>query len=101
MKKPLLLELLRYAVLVSVFASAHLGADTVETKDGSKLIGKITKIEDGVIQLDTTYAGTLKIKQDNVAGFSTDAPLNVAFKGGNTLVGKVDNTQTGLQVSLA
>jgi len=66
-----------------------LGADTVETTDGSKMQGKILKVDSGVIEIDTPYAGILKIKQASVASFTTDAPVSVRFSDGNTVIGKV------------
>ena len=44
-------------------AAASAFADTVETKNGSKLVGTITKIDGGDVYLKTDYAGDLVIKQ--------------------------------------
>lgn len=64
-------------------------ADMVETTDGSRVQGKILKVDSGSIEIETPFAGVLKIKQSAVATFSTDAPVNVRFSDGNTVVGTV------------
>lgn len=69
--------------LTSVFA------DSVETKNGARLVGKITEITDDVIKLDTDYAGTLEIQKRKVAGFSTEEPVVVRLASGTTVSGKV------------
>ncbi len=48
--------------MMAVSASV-LVADTVETRDGARLVGKITGITDKKITLDTTYAGALEINR--------------------------------------
>ena len=49
-----------------------LRADVVELSDGSRLIGKVTKIDGGTVFLTTTYAGDLKIDQKLVTALSTE-----------------------------
>lgn len=73
----------------ALFAAGTLAADTVRTKDGSTLNGKILKVDGGVIEIETAYAGVLKVSQASVASFSTDAPVTVRFKDGNTVIGTV------------
>ena len=67
-------------------------ADTVETTNGARLVGFIIKIESGLIHLETSYAGTLQIKQIEVVGFSTENPVFVRFSSGNTMSGVVEMT---------
>ncbi len=50
-------------------------ADFVITNDGSKLTGKITLIDKGIIHLETSYAGILEIKQEETVSFQTDTPV--------------------------
>ena len=49
-----------------------LQADVVETKNGARIVGQVTKIEDGKIFVTTDYAGDLVIKQSEVVGMSAD-----------------------------
>ena len=57
-------------------------ADILRTIDGTELTGTVTLIDKGVIHSDTTYAGSLQIKQDQVASFESDAPRMVRRKSG-------------------
>lgn len=84
---------------IATFAiTSNLIADSVTTLDGSKLIGQIVKIEDGVIELETSYAGLIKIKQTNTSAISTDSPIFVEFDGGNTLYGTVNTAGSQVEV---
>jgi hypothetical protein len=76
-------------------------ADTGTLKDGSVVHGKILKITDGTIALSTGFAGDLTIKQDQVASFETDEPVFVKTKDNSTVLGKVDQKESGLIVASA
>jgi hypothetical protein len=76
-------------------------ADTVTLKDGSVVHGKILKIADGTIALSTGFAGDLAIKQDQVASFETDEPVFVKTSDNSTVLGKVDQRESGLIVASA
>ena len=52
-------------------------ADLVETKNGSRLTGTVTKVDAGAITLVTDYAGTLSIKQSEVVRFETEKAADV------------------------
>lgn len=64
-------------------------ADIVRTTDGAQLIGTITLIDKGTIHLDTAYAGVLKISQDQVASFESDAPRVVRLNSGTVMSGPI------------
>ncbi|MGJ8641295.1 MAG: DUF481 domain-containing protein [Opitutaceae bacterium] len=70
-------------------------ADTVVTTDGARLTGTVTSINAGVIHLKTSYAGTLKIKQDQVTSFETDEPVFVRLASGSTMSGPVKSAGSG------
>lgn len=79
------------ASLVTLFANA----DTVTTKDGSTLNGTITLIDKGEIHIDTTYAGKLTLRQDEVATFETETPVVVRLESGTTMLGPVTASSDG------
>jgi len=54
-----------------------LAADTVRLENGDQLTGKVVKIHDGVVSLETAYAGVISITQANIAGMALDAPANI------------------------
>jgi len=70
-------------------------ADLVRTKDGAQLMGTITLIDKGIIHLDTPYAGTLQIKQDQVASFESDEPRVLRLQSGTVMAGPVKGSEDG------
>lgn len=76
-------------LIASLLAATLALADVVETKNGSRLIGKVTKIADGKITLSTTYAGELAISQGEVAAITTEEPVAVRLSSGNRIDGKL------------
>lgn len=77
-------------IIVSVALSATLlPADVVETKNGARIVGKVTKIEGGSVFVTTDYAGDLTIKQSEVTGITTEAPVFVRLTSGTVLQGRV------------
>ncbi|HEY5551679.1 MAG TPA: DUF481 domain-containing protein [Opitutaceae bacterium] len=83
---------------LALLAAGTLTADTVQTKDGSVLNGKILKVDGGIIEIETAYAGVLKVNQASVASFTTDAPVTVRFKDGNTVIGTVAGSAGTIRV---
>jgi putative salt-induced outer membrane protein YdiY len=75
-------------------------ADLIITKDGSQLSGTITLIDRGVVHLDTAYAGSLKIKQDQIESFETDEPVVVRLESGTVMAGRVESS-TGETLRIA
>lgn len=87
------------ALTGATFASAFLLADTVETADGSRIQGKILKIDGGVIEIETSFAGVIKVAQANATSVATTEAVYLRVKGGNTVQGTV-STAAG-EVSVA
>jgi len=84
----------RLALGATFLAALRLSADTVETANGAKMVGKIKKIHGGVITLETDYAGELSIKQALVTKITTDHPVAVRFADGTGLIGVVSAPMT-------
>jgi hypothetical protein len=79
--------LARLSLCAALFCAVRLSADVVETANGARLVGKITKIHGGVVTLDTDYAGELSVKQVLVTKITTDHPVSVRFADGSGIVG--------------
>ena len=96
------MQTLRSIFLLCASAALALGvarADVVQTKSGARLVGTITKIDGGVIFLKTDYAGDLTIKQSEVTGLSTDAPVVVRLASGTKLEGKVTTDNGAMKIT--
>lgn len=83
------------AGIVAVCAVAQLSADIVETKSGSRIVGKIVKIEGGAVVVNTDFAGDIQVKQSEVVSLNTDEPLNVRIDGGVVVYGTISSPGTG------
>ena len=81
--------------LLPLFICSAAVADRVRTVDGAELTGTITLIDAGVIHLETSYAGTLKIKQDQVASFESDEPRVVRLASGTVMAGPISSDGEG------
>lgn len=81
-------------------AASTAAADTVEIKNGARIVGKITRIDSGAITVDTDFAGTLTVKQSEVASFTTDAPIAIRLASGTRFDGRVSAGSGGaLQIA--
>lgn len=83
-----------FALVSLLFAPIGL-ADEVITTDGATLVGTITLIDKGSIHLDTSYAGTLKISQEQVASFSTEEARVVRLQSGTVMAGPIESSENG------
>jgi len=58
-------------------AGVHAQADEVMLKNGDRITGRVLRKADGILSVDTGYAGKLEIKWDEVSGLTTDEPVKV------------------------
>jgi hypothetical protein len=77
------------AFLAGAALPAVLWADMIGTKNGSKLSGKIVRIDGTHVVLGTDFAGEIKIRQSEVESITTDEPLNVRLASGTVLEGAI------------
>jgi putative salt-induced outer membrane protein YdiY len=98
----MLRNLLSRLLIVLAWAAAssvQIRADVIETKDGAKIVGRVTKIDGGSVYVDTTYAGSLIIRQTEVVGIQIASPAGVRLGGntpGSASVGGAISTQNGV-----
>jgi hypothetical protein len=88
-------------LMFGAVTAGQLSADVVETKNGTRVVGKITKIDGGTISIETDFAGTISVKQSEVTGFSTDGPVAVRLASGTRIDGKVSATNGTAQIAAA
>jgi len=75
--------------MLAAFAASWASADVVETRNGARLVGTVTKIDGSTVVLSTDYAGEIKIKQSEVVSLTTDSPLFVRLAAGTVIEGRV------------
>lgn len=88
------MKLFKYFVSLCAVA-AVLCADTVETKDGSKIVGTVKAINAGDITMDTAYAGTLTIKVAEIISIRTERQMNIRLADGTVARGTLDGALSG------
>lgn len=85
-------------LLATLFFPTALLADRIELADGSVVQGKLVSIEGGKLKVQTKFAGTISITQDQVVSMATDEPVNVNLADGTTALGRVSGVAGGLRV---
>lgn len=73
---------------LTLFASLLL-ADTVTLDNGDHISGKVMKTDGKALVIMTVYAGEVKINLSAITALTSDSPLNVALKSGQTARGNV------------
>ena len=74
-------------ILLAVVPPSLASADEVRLINGDRITGKLIKMEEKVVTIETSYGGELKIKWDEVAGIRTEEPmlLRIAPEGGGEI----------------
>jgi putative salt-induced outer membrane protein YdiY len=67
-------------LVAMLLAATSLSADELVMKDGSRLMGKVGKQVDGTLEFETSYAGTIKVKWEEVSELHADKPVQVMMK---------------------
>jgi hypothetical protein len=75
------------SLLLLALAGGSVSADMVETKDGARIVGKVTQIDGSTVVVDTAYAGAVKVKQSEVVLITTEAAWNIRLSSGTVLQG--------------
>ncbi len=79
--------------------TSQLAADTVATKDGSTIQGKVLHVSGGVVAIETAFAGVVKVQQASVISLATDSPVYLRYQGGNTVQGAVSTAGGEVRVA--
>ncbi len=79
------------SLLSGTLAPAGAFADVLELADGSRLVGKLVRMETEYVLFQTSFSGELSIARKAVTGLETDAPVVVSLADGSRLVGNLRN----------
>ena len=92
----------RLALMALFFSATLLAgfqamADELIMKDGSRLLGKVLKEDGGVVDFETSYAGTIKVKWSEISELIADEPITVLLKNKETReASNAKNTEAGV-----
>jgi len=84
-------------VSISLSGQITLG-DELITKDGSRLNGKVVNEEDGILKFETTYAGTVHIKWDQISELRTQIPVKILLKNEKTVMTQFVKNQDEIMI---
>jgi len=87
----LLLIMINIALLIP---GKSIGGE-VRLKNGDKLTGQIIRMQDDKLILKTTYAGTITINWQEVAGIRADGSVKIILKDETTLEGTTEAVEDG------
>lgn len=73
----------------ALLTTGALFADSIETKDGSRLNGKVSQVAADAVVISTTYAGDIKIKRGEILSITTDGPINLRLADGQVVTGAI------------
>ncbi|MEP0203901.1 MAG: DUF481 domain-containing protein [Halioglobus sp.] len=60
-------------------------ADRIVLKNGSTIVGTVMSARDGVVVIETDFAGTLEVSQDQVVSLTSDTPVVIQMDDGEVL----------------
>ncbi|MCC5834486.1 MAG: DUF481 domain-containing protein [Opitutales bacterium] len=67
----------------------------VEVDNGTRLVGIITKIEEGVVYLDPGFTGVIKVPMDRVVRIESDEPISIRTERGEIQTGSLRSPEEG------
>jgi putative salt-induced outer membrane protein YdiY len=74
-------------------------ADQITLKNGDRLTGTVVKSDGKILVLHTEFAGDVTLQFAAITQISTDKPLHVALKDGQTVVGPITTSDGKLEVA--
>lgn len=74
-------------LLVALFTTGAVVAepDRIELKDGSTVFGTVVDAENGTLSLETDFAGTIKVRLDQIASMYTETPMTLQMADGSII----------------
>lgn len=80
------------------FLGPAASADTVHLKNSDRLTGRIEKLEQGKLYLETDYAGTIEIAWESVSAVASDEAVQIEAGNGLLFTGKISGNEQWIEV---
>lgn len=80
---------MRALFVTMLVAQSLLLADEVLLKNKDRISGRILKLDDKELTIQTQFAGDIKIKREGIQAISTDEPVQIAGKDGQKRTAKL------------
>ncbi|TDG15507.1 DUF481 domain-containing protein [Seongchinamella unica] len=69
-------------------AEGSVAADEIRLKNGSRVIGKVTDIRDGVVTLETDFAGAISVSMEQIVTMTTSDPATLLLADDTVIEGQ-------------
>ena len=76
-------------LFLAIIPAGQSHADEIRLQDGSTIVGSIQKLINGEVVIDTSFAGELSVKAEQLESLQTDAPVAVQLESGDRVIGKI------------
>ncbi len=90
-----------FALVVFLGLAPAVFADQITLKNGDHLSGTIVKSDGKTLVLHTEFAGDVTVQFAAITQITTEKPLHVALKNGQTVVGPITTSDGNLEVAPA
>jgi putative salt-induced outer membrane protein YdiY len=70
-------------------------ADTIQLTNGDRISGRIIRLSEGEMTLETDYAGTISLVWDRVSGVVSEEPVQVVLNDKTSLYGTLQSAAKG------
>jgi putative salt-induced outer membrane protein YdiY len=87
------------ALIVFLGSATAVFADQITLKNGDRLTGTVVKSDGKTLVLHTEFAGDVTLQFAAITQITTDKPLHVALKDGQTVVGPITTSDGKLEVA--
>ncbi|GAB3292382.1 DUF481 domain-containing protein [Parahaliea aestuarii] len=77
--------LLALHIAGAVAEDSNTSPDEIVLQNGSRILGTVTATRDGVVTVETEFAGTLSIAQDKIASMRTQTPVVMKLEDGTVV----------------
>lgn len=88
-------KLLQILCLGFWFLSSQVNSAQLELSNGDRLTGKLVSMADGVVVLESSIFGQVKVPFEQVSALVSDANTTIALKDGSRAVGVIEMTPEG------
>ena len=87
------------ALILFLGLASAVFADQITLKNGDRLTGTVVKSDGKVLVLHTEFAGDVTLQFAAITQITTDKPLHVALKDGQTVVGPISTSDGKIEVA--
>lgn len=84
------MRILLAACVALMFVASPARADVVETTDGSRLMGTVTRLAGGTLLIDTAFSPDVAIPASQLRVVRTDRPMAIVTASGERMIGRLD-----------